>query len=80
MVAFILYCAVGYGINVKRAEEGDWKQFKDNTPHWSFWTYGLCAYTKAGCCVSYEWVNTKVGSKEGDEEGTDYTLDNDVEE
>eukprot|EP00486_Rosalina_sp_Unknown_P010513 CAMPEP_0201578604 /NCGR_PEP_ID=MMETSP0190_2-20130828/25558_1 /ASSEMBLY_ACC=CAM_ASM_000263 /TAXON_ID=37353 /ORGANISM="Rosalina sp." /LENGTH=269 /DNA_ID=CAMNT_0048011969 /DNA_START=995 /DNA_END=1804 /DNA_ORIENTATION=- len=80
MVAFILYCLIGYGISWHRSEERDWKQVKEHTPCWEFWTYGLCAYTKAGCCVTFEWLNSKMGK--GGEGGTDtdYTMEDDVYE
>ena len=79
LVAFVLYCVIGYGISWHRSEERDWKQIKEHTPQWEFWTYGLCAYTKAGCCVSYEWLSSKIGkNEEGD--GTGYTMEDDVYE
>ena len=73
MVAFILYCVGGYVYSGMKQdkEERDWTQIKSHTPHWDFWTYGLCAYTKSGCAVSHEWVSAKVGSKDefGDDTG-----------
>ena len=80
LVAFILYCAIGYTISVlkQEKEERDYMDIKGHTPQWSFWTYGLCAYTKAGCCVTYEYLNAKMGQKSDDDIGeTDYTLDDD---
>eukprot|EP01083_Nonionella_stella_P053090 140601_1 len=70
-VAFILYCIIGYVINGMRVdkEEREWGNMKQYTPQWSFWTYGLCAYTKAGCMISYEWLRGKMG-KEGSGDDT----------
>lgn len=81
LVAFVLYCGIGYGISWHKSEERDWKQVKEHTPQWEFWTYGLCAYTKAGCCVTYEYLNAKMGKggQDGDV-GTDYTMEDDVYE
>ena len=79
LVAFILYCGIGYGWSVYKTEERDWKAVKEHTPQYDFWTYGLCAYTKAGCCVSYEWLQGKMGKGAGEDAGTDYTLDDEYE-
>jgi len=74
-VALILYFVIGYIISVMRLEkeERDWTQVKQHFPQYEFWTYGLCAYTKAGCCVTYEWASDRVGKGGG--AGTDETGD-----
>ena len=69
--AIVLYCIAGYIWNVKRSEDGDWKDVKSHTPHlFSFWCL-IPKWTWAGCCVSKEWAVNKYQSYRGGGGGGD---------
>lgn len=54
----VLYCIIGYVWNVRKSAEQDWKDFKTNTPHLSFWCM-IPKLTWTGCCVTKEWTMNK---------------------
>jgi len=63
LVVTFLYCTIGYAYNkTKRHPDSSWGDVKTNTPHLDFWC-NIPKWAWAGCCVTKEFIASKIGSK-----------------
>jgi hypothetical protein len=63
LVVMFLYCSIGYIYNKAKVHpESSWGDFKTNTPHLGFWC-NIPKWTWAGCCVTKEFIQSKIAKK-----------------
>jgi len=62
LVVTFVYCTAGFVYNkTKNNKDGSWAD-RSNIPNVNFWT-SLPKWTWAGCCVTKEWISSKMGNK-----------------
>merc|ERR1711871_469646 len=68
----ILYCAIGFGVNFKKGEEG-----MDRIPQRDFWTK-LPGYVKDGCMVTAACLSGSIARLRGSSSAADDDDDDDL--
>jgi len=63
LVVTFVYCTAGFVYNkTQKNPSSTWTDLKTNIPQYGFWS-SLPKWTWAGCCVTKEWIASKIGNK-----------------